>query len=351
MSAISDSRPPGPDGAVSRAALGLRHAIRRLRTEKTRVPAGEKVLRAAALLPLYGLFLIPLLALMLRRQTIVLTASSGFGARFTCRLPDLIQTYLWMFGEWEPDLTRFITGRLADDDVFVDVGANIGYYSLLAAACVGPNGTVVAIEASPAVAAGLRANLIANHAQKTVRVENKAASSTAGSLTTYAGPAHNVGMTTTVESHGLQAESSVEALPLTELLTTAEVAAARLIKIDVEGAEPDVVAGMRGLINTLPATAEIVLELSPKWWTDKSLQPSDVLRPFIDAGFNIYRMPNDYAAWRYLWPNDVADAVRVSRPLNRRVARLDLVLSRIDADHLPIDSRCFAERFGSRSGA
>jgi FkbM family methyltransferase len=251
-----------------------------------------------------------------------------------------------VFSEWEPDLTRFIAGRLTDGDVFVDVGANVGYYSLLAAECVGPRGTVVAVEASPVVAADLRHHVTVNHAEDRIRVENKAASAEPGTLTTYAGPAHNVGMTTTVQSQGMHAESEVEALPLDSMLSPDEVAATRLIKIDVEGAEPDVVAGMAPLIRSLRADTEIVIELSPKWWSDKALRPVDVLAPFTEAGFHVYEMRNSYSAWRYLWPNDVSDAVRVKRKLTKRVARLDLVLSRVDAESLPIDSHRFVELFG-----
>ena len=87
------------------------------------------------------------------------------------------------------------------------------------------------------------------------------------------------------------------------------------------------------------------MELSPKWWSDSGLRPMDVLRPFTDAGFCIYEMRNNYSAWRYLWPNDVTDATRVRRDLTERVTRLDLVLSRVDADRLPIDSRAFLARF------
>ena len=324
----------------------LRSVIRRLRTMKSDVRTAEKVLRGLLLLPVYALFSIPLTIRVWRHHMTVVTGRSDFGALFTCRLPDLIQTYIWVFGEWEPDLTRFIAGRLADGDVFVDVGANVGYYSLLAAECVGPRGKVVAVEASPTVVEHLYRHVAANDAGDRIRVENKAASRTPGRLTMYAGPARNVGMTTTVESHGMHAESEVEALPLGSMLTAEEIAAIRLIKIDVEGAEPDVVTGMTSLITSMRADAEIVIELSPKWWRDQTLQPTDVLRPFTDAGFKIYEMRNSYYAWRYLWPNDVSDAVRVRRTLTKRVSRLDLVLSRTDAERLPINSRGFVERFG-----
>jgi FkbM family methyltransferase len=253
-----------------------------------------------------------------------------------------------VFNEWEPDLTRFIAGRLRDGDVFVDVGANIGYYSVLAADCVGPTGRVVAIEASPPVFADLRGHLTGNSVDSRVRAENKAAGAEPGTLSIYSGPVHNVGMSTTLGKHGeASVESVVEAQPLWNLLSQDDVDALRLIKIDVEGAEPDVVAGMIDLIPRLPAGAEIILELSPKWWSDPGLRPLDVLRPFTDAGFCVYEMRNNYSAWRYLWPNDVSDATRVRRDLSKRVTRLDLVLSRVDGDRLPIDSQPFLSRFAT----
>jgi FkbM family methyltransferase len=342
------------ESAADRLALRimrpLRSVMRLLRTGKTSVPAIEKLLRGAALAPLFAIFMVPLFAQIRSQRSIVVSGRTNFGAEFTCRLPDLIQTYVWVFNEWEPDLTRFIAGRLRNGDVFVDVGANIGYYSVLAAECVGPTGRVVAIEASPTVFADLRGHLSGNAVEGRVRAENKAAGAEPGTLSIYSGPVHNVGMSTTLGKHGEgSVESIVEAQPLWNLLSQDDVDAIRLIKIDVEGAEPDVVAGMIDLIPRLPAGAEIILELSPKWWSDPSLRPLDVLRPFTDAGFCVYEMRNNYSAWRYLWPNDVSDATRVRRELIKRVTRLDLVLSRVDGDRLQIDSRAFLSRFATTS--
>lgn len=75
------------------------------------------------------------------------------------------------------------------------------------------------------------------------------------------------------------------------------------------------------------------------------MRPIDVLRPFTERGFNVYRIDNSYRPWRYLWPNAVGDAIRVRRDLTRRVARLDLVLSRRDADRLPVDPQRYLSRF------
>jgi FkbM family methyltransferase len=326
----------GDFGSLLGWAQRTRGAIVKLQTAKRDVPAAERLLRAALFLPVY----IPV-SLLLRGAarlgiSIVAPRRTPQGITLRCRLTDMIGWYIWLFGEWEPDLTRFLCSRLRDGDVFVDVGANIGYYSLLASAHVGQRGRVVAVEASAAVFAELRANAAANQMCDRIRLVNKAASASAGTLTVFAGPTHNVGMSTTVPTRGLKAESAVAALPLDQILTAAEIAATRVIKIDVEGAEPDVLAGMANLIPCLRPDAEIVVELSPRWWLQRNLSPADVLKPFIDVGFKVYTMTNDYSPWRYLWLDDVTDAVRQHADLSTRAARLDVVLSRYDSARLPI---------------
>src|SRR5678815_1717828 len=65
-------------------------------------------------------------------------ARTYFGARMACDPHDLIQGMILYFGVWEPDVSRVIERTLSPGDVFVDVGANIGYDTLLASSRVGP---------------------------------------------------------------------------------------------------------------------------------------------------------------------------------------------------------------------
>jgi hypothetical protein len=108
-----------------------------------------------------------------------------------------------------------------------------------------------------------------------------------------------------------------------------------LIKIDVESAEDRVLAGMLETLDTLAADAEIFVEVESRWWSDSRLRSIDVLRPYLERGFHIYLLPADYWPWRYLWPRDVGAPQRLRdfAVLERR-GRLDLVLSRSDADAL-----------------
>ena len=212
----------------------------------------------------------------------------------------------------------------------MDVGANIGYHTLLAARA---GGRVVAIEASPAIFRVLGEQVSANDAPG-VRLVNKAASENAGTCSIYAGPIQNIGLTTTVRRRGFAEECRVASAPLADLLEPDELRTVRLVKIDVEGGEPAVLRGMVGFLQACPHDVEILLELSPSWWSDRTQTPRDVLRPLVDAGFNVYRIDNNLWPWRYLWPNDVRPPVRDRGPLTRRVKRLDLVLSRVDRETL-----------------
>jgi FkbM family methyltransferase len=311
-----------------------RRYIRLLRTDKEHIGVVERWARALLLVPSLLVFF----ALRIRtalRGPLTIDGTTDDGIRIRCRLPDAIPMCLYLFGTWEPDLAAFLRRRLRPGDAFIDVGANIGCLSALASRLVGPRGTVVAIEPSPAQIAALQETLTRNELTN-VRVVGAAVSDHDHELQLFGGPIRNTGMTTTVARGNLREEGRVRAAPLGALVTSEELATARLVKIDVEGAEDQVLAGMVTSLDALAADAELVVELSPTWWTDPRLLPIDVLRPFLDRGFHVYLLPNDYAVTRYLWPNDVGAPQRLRdfAVLRNRVERLDVVLSRNDVDAL-----------------
>ncbi|EUA43783.1 hypothetical protein I552_8530 [Mycobacterium xenopi 3993] len=94
-------------------------------------------------------------------------------------------------------------------------------------------------------------------------------------------------------------------------------------------------AGLLVSLDILAPEAELVVEVMPRWWSDPQLRPIDVLQPFLERGFHVYQLPCNYWPWRYLWPRSVGAPQRLRdlAALDRR-GRLDLVLSRFDADTL-----------------
>ena len=314
----------------------LRAWIRVLSTDRSDVGAIEKFLRGALLVPAFGFALVMLWIRAAVRGPVIVEARARFGRTFRCKLPDLIQMYIALFDTWEPDLTQFIQERLRPGDVFIDVGANIGYYTLLASAKVGAAGAVVAIDALPSNFAELQHNLDINEGSANVRAINGGVSDARGTIDVYAGPAHNVGLATTAPGNrrNLRREASVPAAPLADFLRDDEIRRARVVKIDVEGGEPAVVSGMTRFLSECGERVEILLELSPAWWSDPALTPEAVLKPLRKAGFNTYVMNNSYWPWRYLWPRSVARPRRVQTLSDKRVKRIDLVVSRVDAEEL-----------------
>lgn len=224
-------------------------------------------------------------------------ATTYFGARLHCNPQDLIQRMILYFGVWEPDVSRVIEQNLSAGDVFVDIGANIGYDTLLASSRVGATGKVVSIEASPRTFALLQRNLAANPSSSNVRAVNAAVSDRPGTLDLYEINEGNIGAATTLASRGGTLMASVEALPLAEILKPDELARLRLIKMDVEGAEPPILRHLLEQLSRYPATMDIVVEASP----DDDLEAwRDVFGRMRIAGFTAWAIENDYELEWYL---------------------------------------------------
>ncbi|MGK5547041.1 FkbM family methyltransferase [Streptomyces sp. URMC 127] len=261
-------------------------------------------------------------------------ARTRFGVMVSVDTQDLIQRYVYMFGTWEPHMTRWLSRRLGPGDTFVDVGANIGYFSLLAARRVGQAGRVVAIEAAPAFHRSVLANARRN-ACRNVRAVNVAVSDARRSLTFTLASSRNMGANSIVPYDGpVESFFEAQALPLTDVLTASEVADARVIKVDVEGAEGSVVRGMVPLLDRLRPDAEITIEVAPERMALLGDSADELLATMRDFGFHAYRQPNDYAAESYPVALRSAGAplARVHGPV---VEEGDLVFSHVDADVLP----------------
>jgi len=334
-------RPPAPrrappvlESMARGAASAMRGLARSLILESTNPPPWRRALHAATLAPALAVWLAPMFVYARRYGALEMEGESLSGQRTTCRIPDLVPTYVYLFGLWEPDITAFVRRRLEPGDTFVDVGANVGFLTLEAASRVGPRGRVVAFEPAPRLFAALVDAVRRNGWSQIVEARRCAVAAVRGRVALHAGPDHNLALTTTVPRPGLAHEGDVDAVPLDEMVAEEPRPAIRLIKIDVEGAETEVLSGMRRLVEAARQDLEIVVELTPAWWPAGSKSPEEVLRPLLEAGFFAYEIENDYFPWRYLWPNAVGAPKRLRRAIKGSTERIDLVFSRIDADEL-----------------
>ncbi|WP_338677572.1 FkbM family methyltransferase [Streptomyces sp. SCSIO 30461] len=257
-----------------------------------------------------------------------------FGARVAVDTQDLIQRYLYLFGVWEPHMTGWLRRRLRPGDTYIDVGANIGYYTLLAAHLVGNGGQVVAVEASPVFHRLLLRNVALNE-YGNVRAINGAVSDKEETLKFVLASSANMGANSIVPYEG-QAESTFEAVarPLPDLLTEDEIRRARVIKVDVEGAEGSVVRGMSAMLPLLRPDAEITVEVTPDRMAQLGDSAEELMETLSAHGFHPYRLVNDYAPETY--PAAIHGASRVPERLHGSVTgESDLIFSKVDAETLP----------------
>lgn len=168
---------------------------------------------------------------------------------------------------YEPELAHALTSRLKPGDVFVDVGANIGFFSVLAARVITAAGTVIAFEPHPGARSGMMHALAENDLAGIVEIVPAAAGASSGSARLFL--SQDTVLSTTDPSRSPAREFSfdraidVEQVTLDDWFRGRPDLAKRIraIKIDVEGTEAEVVAGMRETLLLCPG-AVILCETS-----------------------------------------------------------------------------------------
>lgn len=233
----------------------------------------------------------------------VYVAQTYFGARMLCNPNDYIQKKILNFGVWEPDISHVIENTLSDGDVFVDIGANVGYDTLLASWRVGSTGRVIAIEACGRTFKLMKNNIELNKSGTinigNIRAVRVAVSDHVGKVNLFEVDALNIGAATTLSSRGGKVIESVDARPLHEILSAEELARLRLIKLDVEGAEPAILLKLISLPEVYPHTIEIIVEASP---TDDPVAWGEVFDNMTAAGFSAWEIANYYDSdWYLRW--------------------------------------------------
>jgi FkbM family methyltransferase len=167
----------------------------------------------------------------------------------------------YLTGDAEPEVQEALAELIEPGQTVYDVGANIGFFTILCSRLVGPQGKVYAFEPIPENVVTLRHNIALNKLTNVVVVEQALSAST-GTAEMFVSPwsafhSLNVDGASKRENHGPDGgQITVETVTLDEFVQGDGVLAPDLIKLDVEGAELLVVAGMR---ETLRAVQPLLL--------------------------------------------------------------------------------------------
>jgi FkbM family methyltransferase len=202
---------------------------------------------------------------------------------------DLIMApQLIVYRQWEPDISRYMIESVGPDTVFVDVGANFGYFSILAASRIGQagKGRVIAIEPNPKMLRLLRKNAKINWSMAPLDIQPFAVSESRGYVR-FRVPesAANASM--------VQPETESDDTFIVETRAIDEITQGQsvdIMKVDVEGFETFALRGARQTIKNSPAI-QVIMEWSPGQMLEHGFRPADLLAEIREAGLSIYRMP------------------------------------------------------------
>jgi FkbM family methyltransferase len=188
------------------------------------------------------------------------------GSRLWVCIPQGLGEGLWMYadmrvelgyarGQHQPWMQDLLKAELKPGDCFYDLGAHSGFFSPIAGRQVGPSCAVLAVEADPENAEIVRANVARNNWQQ-VTVLESAVWSASGQVSFAPASEPTQGHVSTGQPNGLR---SVSAVSLDDMVFRDGHRPPSLIKMDVEGAEWDVLQGARRVL--AEATPKLLCEI------------------------------------------------------------------------------------------
>ena len=215
------------------------------------------------------------------------------GKPFVVDLRDAVVSYGILADDiWERETTTLFKMLLRPGDVAIDVGANIGYFSVLFALLVGSSGRVLAFEPDEASLRLLQENCKLNGVENVVATVRAAAGaresvavlhgSTASSVSNRGGHriAHHAPATG-------PADTSVRVVDVDAYARA--FASVSAIKVDVEGYEAQALAGMGGLLDRVPGVA-LVMEFWPRAIRENGDDPHAFLDRLAGRGLSFWRI-------------------------------------------------------------
>ena len=193
-----------------------------------------------------------------------------------------IERLMWA-GAYEVGLVRMLKSFLKPGMFFVDLGANIGYFSAIAGALVGPAGRVFAFEPSPSCSGRLQQNLRPFQQATTYTC---AASNTNGRRAFYLHASEN-GWGSLLVDRDLTECIQVDTIRLDDWVQRAGIERLDFMKIDIEGSEYAALLGASALLGRFRPV--VVAELNGVCLARNHHTPDDVLHLLREAGYHCMR--------------------------------------------------------------
>jgi FkbM family methyltransferase len=200
---------------------------------------------------------------------------------------DRIQRWMWA-GVYERELVAILKSCLRPGMTVLDIGANIGYFSALAAALVGPEGRVYAFEPCPSALGRLRVNAAG---YPWIEVWPVAVSDTSGCVVLFESPREDEGgWASLVDSNPERRRCEVECITLDDWLLRAAPPRVDFVKMDIEGAECRALAAAGVMLQTLRPV--VVAEVNQVNLALDGRRPEDLRGRLHAFGYDTYPIEN-----------------------------------------------------------
>ena len=238
----------------------------------------------------------------------VTTAETVVGDLFLHSRNKIMTPIIRETGKWEEMEMKFLRSVLKPGHTFLDVGANIGYFSIFASAIVGSGGRVVAVEPEQRNLQLLRANVWRNRCNNTI-VLPVAAYRETGFLPMRRDEKnrgnHQVGRSG-------KAHELVPCARLEDLLGPLEI---DVVKVDTQGTDHDAIAGLGFATDASARRPTVLCEFWPQGMDDRGVAPSQVLEMYMDMGFQLSLLTSDGRA-HPTGPAEIESTARASKYVN-----------------------------------
>ena len=207
-------------------------------------------------------------------REVTLAPAGPAGNRFYMRLQPMADS-AFIVGEYEPGCVRALREHLPKGSVCVDVGANVGYFSILMSQIVGKQGQTIAFEPMPETVEVLRENIEVNHLENVVVVA-AAASDESGSVEILSDATDRATKTASMVGYHVEGQvqkTVVRSIRLDDYFD-GSMRLPSLIKIDVEGAE---LMALKGARETIAKANPILIVEIHGWGSARSQEVMNLL--------------------------------------------------------------------------
>lgn len=199
-------------------------------------------------------------------------------------IDEWIQQQIFLFGYFDEPGINFIKKNLKKDDVFIDAGANIGAYSLIASKIVGDQGKVISFEPVNSTFDHIQENISLNNL-KNIDLHKTALGEKKEKITIYSGDNSNTGNSSIIKNEASHSASEeIQCINFDEEFS--DLKRINFLKMDIEGAEFYALKGMIKSLEKFKPT--ILIEISDEIIEKADYSKDDLIELLTNIGYQLF---------------------------------------------------------------